>query len=142
MKTLLIITALLVSSLQSHAIGGMIGGGDVQFKSVLTCATQGIDLTFPGETEVKIVKEVTYDGSFIPEAAFRVVTASPGSTHFYVTQDKELNQSADGVVYLTIINIEGTAIGHFLWNSKTQAGELLINSDVENKVELSLSSCN
>jgi len=51
--------------------GGMIGGGDVDLKSLMTCSAQGIDPTHKSASFVEVAKEVDFYGEFIPNSTFR-----------------------------------------------------------------------
>lgn len=133
MKFLFILSLISIVTLKSFATGGVIGGGEVNFKSLLNCEARGIDPTFPAPTEVQVVKEVKYDGSFITDAPLRILTlGEPGvSRRFFVSLETQLTAASDGVtIQLPLFRYasgsENANIGHFLWNTKTQKGELKI----------------
>ena len=61
-------------SLTAQAEGGAIGGGDVQFKAVVTCDAEGIDSTFPTEVQkLMVAAEVDFDGAVIENVPLTVV---------------------------------------------------------------------
>ena len=147
-KVFLIISALLVANV-TFASGGMIGGGDVDFKSLMVCDSNGIDPTHSGSHYVWVVKEVDYNGHFIADATLRVVTLDSAlkPTRYYVTHSMDLLQNPGS----SKLNLElwrydlgssgNKKIGSFTWDEKLNAGAITSvndNSDVE---ELELSNC-
>ncbi len=54
--------------------GGMIGGGEVSFKPILTCDLEADFPTFSDEVSLHIVYEVGFDGRRIQEANLTVIT--------------------------------------------------------------------
>ena len=56
----------------------MIGGGDVDFKSLMECDAVGIEPSHPGSPCVRVLKEVDYKGNFVKDATLRIVTLDAG----------------------------------------------------------------
>lgn len=145
MKTLIILSLLTLASLQSRASGGMIGGGEVNFKSVLSCDAQSIDPTFPEFTKVTVVKEVDHNNNFIENATLRVMTSDGADTprHFFVTHATHLRAS-EGLIHLPIWHDQGsgssTMIGALQLNTQTRFGELRI-TEGDLRIETTLTNC-
>ncbi len=130
----------------SAMAGGMIGGGEVTFKSLVICDASSIDPTHESSPYVWVVKEVDYNGNFIHDATLRVVTVDENlaPVQFYVTHAKDIVQDPSLNWLLSIWNYDiGSAgnqqIGEFEWNSVSNSGSLKsFDSYVE---ELLLSNC-
>lgn len=131
----------------SAMAGGMIGGGEVRCKSLITCDAKGIDPAQVSSPFVWVVKEVDYHGNFIPDATLRVVTLDKnlGPIRFYVTDTTELVQGPDlkwplNIWRYEIGSQENENIGQFVWDEPTNGG--LLKSSSSNEVEeLQLSNC-
>jgi hypothetical protein len=147
MKLLFSILALCSGTL-AFAGGGMIGGGEVEYKPLLVCDAVGIDPTFPSSKYVWVAKEVDFDGRFIPDSTLRVITfnAALEPVRYYVSHEVELLESPDRSRSLSLwrydIGSQGNQeIGGFNWDETSQTGSLSAsgwNSEVE---ELQLSNC-
>jgi len=127
--------------------GGMIGGGEVTFKSLMTCDANSIDPTHESSPYAWVVKEVDYLGEFIQDATLRVVTldSNLNPISYYVTDATDLIQGADLKWLLNIWRYEvgsqeNKKIGKFEWDETSNGGSLksLSGNEVE---ELLLSNC-
>ena len=148
MRRIILASLILFAGSESYGKGGMIGGGDVQFKSVMTCSAQSIDPTFPGSPKLSVAKEVDADGIFIPGATLRVVTldAQQEPVNYYVTHDAEIVLAPDSGVELTIWQYdigttENKIIGKFTWNAASGTGALSPAAGANDVEELIVSGC-
>lgn len=140
-KNILVLIATFIS--YSAMAGGMIGGGEVTFKTLMMCDAYGIDPTHEASPYVSVVKEVDYDGNFIKDATLRVVTLNNNlqPVLYYVAGETDLVQDPDLKWSLNILMYEnGIKIGQFVWDDNANEGSLksLIGNEVE---ELQLSNC-
>lgn len=145
MKNLVLIGIMIFTSIKLFASGGVIGGGVINYKSLLSCSTESMDPTYPGPDGVEIAREVDWNGNFVPGSTLRVITMSQTNpTRFYVTQSQELQPNSDRSIHLVIWQYsEGSnpnqIIGEFDWNAGSQQGRLHIDT-IEN-LELVLRNC-
>ncbi len=144
-KCILALMGFLMGS--SAMAGGMIGGGEVTYKSLITCDAKSIDPTHESSPFVWVVKEVDYDGNFISDATLRVVTLDKNlePVRFYVTDTTDLFQDPDLKWPVNIWRYEmgssgNKKIGQFVWDESANSGSL--KSSLDNEVEeLQLSDC-
>lgn len=137
---------ILLSRALAFAHGGMIGGGEVKFKALMTCDSKSIDPTYPGSPHLWIVKEVDWDGNYLPQATLRVVTLDDAFSpvRYYVTHERELTYLTGGQVRLDLWRYdegsnENHKIGLFAWDGAANKGSLTpIQDDVE---ELQVYNC-
>ncbi|OFZ31122.1 MAG: hypothetical protein A2622_00525 [Bdellovibrionales bacterium RIFCSPHIGHO2_01_FULL_40_29] len=123
-KHILVLVGFLMGS-SAFASGGMIGGGEVTLKSLMTCSAQGIDPTHESSSFVVIAKEVDYEGNFVPDATLRVVTMDRNHKpmRFYVTHTAELASHLS--IWRYAMGSQGNKkIGQFVWNETTNSGSL------------------
>ncbi len=140
-----IILTLAVSSF-AHARGGMIGGGDVDFKPLMICDAAGIDPTHDSSRFVWVTKEVDYNGQFLPNTTLRVVTLDRrmNPVRYYVTHSEGFNSNQNFLslnIWQYDIGSNGNRrIGSFVWSKQKNIGYLkpILSSDVE---ELQLTNC-
>jgi hypothetical protein len=131
MKTKIFFPIIFAFSFNAAATGGMIGGGEVTYRALMTCSTEGIDPTFPASPSLIVAKETHYDGREIEDAPLRIVTLDENShpNRFYVTEQTELLESPDGDVVIPLWRYpwgsDGNAqIGEFVWSSSQRSGAL------------------
>lgn len=131
----------------SAMAGGMIGGGEVRFKSLVTCDANSMDPTHESSPYAWVVKEVDYDGEFIKDATLRVVTLDRNlhPVRFYVTDATGLLQGPDMKWLLNIWRYEvgsqgNKNIGRLEWDDAANGGSLMSISGNEVE-ELQLSNC-
>ncbi len=148
MKTKLVLIILLAQSLVMAKPGGMIGGGEVEFKSIMTCDAKSIDPTFAGSPYVSVAREVHYDGSFIKDANLRILTLDKNRkpVRYYVTHVRDFTYSPSHEISISIWQYDvGTPhnrkIGEFLWNSNSNNGRLVSSSQGNLVEELFLTNC-
>lgn len=107
MKSFILFIALLSASAHArifHSGGGMIGGGEVSFKSLVSCDLDVHFPTFSQEVALHVVYEVDYDGRRVPNADLIVITTD-GADKFinaYPSNTREMLQSPDGSFGLTL----------------------------------------
>lgn len=127
--------------------GGMIGGGEVNFRTLLECDAESLDPTFPSAPYVWVVKDVDYYGQFIPDATLRVVTLdySFNPVSYHISHLTDLVVSPGNILELQLWRFDvGSSgnylVGAFYWNSEYQQGVLSTNYDGVLE-ELLLSNC-
>jgi len=148
MIKILFATLALFSGALAFARGGMIGGGDVDFKPLMTCDAQGIDPTFPGSSYLQVVKEVDYNGQFLPDATLRIVSLNDklDPVSFYVSHESELLLSPDNSLSLVLWQYDvgspdNKKIGAFTWDESSNTGSLSSTEQTNEVEELQLSNC-
>lgn len=148
MKTILVTLLALFSASLVFASGGMIGGGEVNFKSLVACDAQGIDPTHAASPYVWVVKEVNYDGTYLADAPLRVVTVNKNHEpiQFYVAHAKDLIKDSKGQFNLALWRYDLGSSGNyktglFVWDEKSNSGELSSVGDKNEVEELQLSNC-
>ncbi len=73
-KSFILIVAGAFSLAAEARSGGAIGGGEVTFKSVVTCRAESIDPTFPNLIKkVSVAAETDFDGEVVYDAPLTVV---------------------------------------------------------------------
>lgn len=146
MNKLFVLFLTFFSGALAFAGGGIIGGGDTNYKALLTCESSGIDPTYPSSPYVWIVKEIDFDGQFIPSSTLRIVTLDDklNPNQFYVTHDTDLLFSQDNTLSLTMWRYDGgsegnSEIGSFKWDATSGSGMTFsASAEVE---ELQLANC-
>jgi hypothetical protein len=129
--------AILFCGSLAYAAGGMIGGGEVSYKALMTCDAGAIDSKHQRHaTQVWVVREVGNDGNDIPDAHLRVVTFDKNSQpiRYFVTHDTTLALSPGGQVRLDIwryaLGSDGNRrLGYFTWNDQSKAGLFTIHEE-------------
>lgn len=129
--------------------GGMIGGGDDQFKIVLSCTAQSMDPTFVSEvTSVALAKEVDTDGNILPSSNLTLLMIDKDQKvlRYYPTQQKELFVNPNNVATVDVWKYaEGTEnnlyLATFLVQFETQTGHIVSFADLYEIDELELSQC-
>lgn len=145
MRARFIITVVLTFGFNSWSSGGMIGGGEVSFRPLMSCSTESIDPTHPGSTTLIVAKEIHYDGRDIEDAPLRIVTMDRdrNPSRFYVTEQTALTRTPDGEISIPIwrypAGSDGNAVvGEFVWSDSLGEGALksLSYGEVEELVVL------
>lgn len=148
MKTLILALCAFLACRGAFATGGMIGGGDVNFKSLMVCDSKSTDPTFEASPYVWVVKEVDYNGNFISDATLRIVTLDKDlkPVRYYVTHSKELLANPDSKWKFELFRYDiGSSgnykIGSFIWDELNNSG-LITSVQNRNEVEeVQLSNC-
>ncbi len=132
----------------AFASGGMIGGGDVVYRSRLECDGVAFDPTHSEVSKVWVVQESDADGNYIPDTTLRLVTldAALNPIRFFVTHDLELFESPDGALDLTLWNYDLGSdglerLGSFSWDERSQQGAITPVSSGDEIEAVTLSGC-
>ena len=136
MKTLIILALSVFLVTGAFANGGMIGGGEVKYKSLMVCKITGIDPTHESSSQIKITKEVGYDGTFNNDATSRIIIFNENNEaeRYFVTNELVLTPKSS----INISIVKGShIIGGLQWDSRSNSGSLWSN----NNVELQLDNC-
>src|SRR3989344_4120120 len=145
-KNILVLIGFLAGSC-AWAVGGMIGGGDVDLKSIMTCSAQGMDPIHEGTSFVEVAKEVDYYGEVIPDSTLRVVTLNKNHKpiSYYVTHVTELLQDSNLKWSFNLWQYDIGSQGHkkiglFVWDESVQRGHLSVLSQNSTK-DIMLYNC-
>ena len=123
----------------AFASGGMIGGGDVNFRAILECEATGLDSTFSGPSYVWLTEEVDENGMRVANTNLRIVTLNSARRpiSYYVTHQPNV-RSLD-LVNISVWRYEmgssgNERLGVFQWNNAQGKGVFTVE-------ELQISNC-